>query len=143
MKTILHSLKLTAAVILAAAAFTSLAPTMGAADAGTAKGGAALLLPGKTADNAVTVKPGDPAASLCPKCKNVTVKQATMEKGHIEHVSTVVQHECPGCSSKLAYIGHGKMKQAEWTHACSVCGTKLASCCAAKAGTAPAHAMEK
>jgi len=42
-----------------------------------------------------------------------------VEKGHIEHANTVEQHQCPGYGSELAYTGHGKTKQAEWTYVCT------------------------
>jgi Zn finger protein HypA/HybF involved in hydrogenase expression len=146
MKIILRSIKLTAITILATAAFVGLTTNLSAADHGTAKGGAALLLPSKpikTTDDAAAVKPGDLVVMSCPKCKNIAVKQITVEKGHIEHATTVMQHQCPGCGSKLTYTGHGKMKQAEWTHVCTACGSKDAFCCATKPGAAPTPGMEK
>jgi predicted RNA-binding Zn-ribbon protein involved in translation (DUF1610 family) len=146
MKNILRSIKLTATMILATAALASLSTNLGAADTGSAKGGATLLLPGKpikTTDEAAAVKPGDLMVMSCPKCQNVAVKRVTVEKGHIEHATTVMQHQCPGCGSKLTHTGHGKMKQAEWTHVCTECGSKDAFCCAVKPGAAPTPGMEK
>lgn len=146
MGAILHSIKLTATVILAAAAFTGISTSLRAAVAGTAKGGAALLMPGKplkTADDAAAVKTGDLVVMSCPKCKNVAVTRVTVEKGHIEHATTVEQHQCPGCGSKLTYTGHGKAKQPVWTHACNACGSKSAFCCVVKLGAEPTPGMEK
>lgn len=146
MKTILHSLKLTSMMILAAAVIAVYSTAARAADAGTAKGGATLLVPGKsirTLDDAAAVKPGDHVVMSCPKCQNIAVKQVAVEKGHIEHASTVMQHQCPGCGSKLTCTGHGKMKQAVWTHVCTSCGRADAFCCAVKPGAGPTPGMQK
>jgi hypothetical protein len=137
-----------ACIVLALALAAALPVTSFAQD--TQKGGAKQLELSnvgksiKTAADMENVQPGDQIVMSCPKCKDVTVTTVTMAgKGAFEKKTTSTQHLCPGCTTALESVGHGKAKTDIVVHKCSKCGSEDAFCCVVKKGTGSTKGMEK
>lgn len=135
------------ALVVGLAAFLAPSSSAYAAD-GTAKGGAAKLIPLKpiqTVEDAQAVEPGDTVVMSCPKCRNswMTVAPGPLKAGAAAPEMKVLRHECPGCSAKIVTEGHGKAKTTKVVHVCNNCGSEDAYCCTTKQGAGPTPGMEK
>lgn len=117
-----------------------------------AKGGAKQLelsdvnagKPIQTAADLEDLKPGDQIIMSCPKCKDSTVTTVTMAgKGAFEKKATTTQHLCPGCTTALESVGHGKAKTDKIVHKCAKCGSEDAFCCIVKKGSTATKGMDK
>lgn len=148
------------ASVLAVALATApgFAPALPAQETGSARGGAAKLMP-KTwnwwetkgsvqlrpitsAEDVAALKDGDLVAMACPKCKTITMAYAHTEKGHIQTTTTGQLHLCPGCDSRLVTEGYGHQAKTRLVHTCKACGSTDVFCCVMTQGEGPSKGME-
>jgi hypothetical protein len=52
-----------------------------------------------------------------------------------------MQHQCEGCSTTFAVVGHGKAKKNVAHHTCTSCGADSKSCCATMENGKPTPGM--
>ncbi len=145
MKTSPYSLKqlgLAAGIALALTSTGWFAPTLRAQEAGSARGGAAQLMP-KTWNWWNTTPPGpatgapakhDIASMPCPKCQTVAVTLTNVEKGHIVTTTPGAKHLCAACDSRLVTEGYGHQAATKLVHSCTNCGVTDPACCATHPG---------
>lgn len=131
--------------IVAAVSLGFSATRMSAAEA--TKGGQKLVQLNaiKTTEAAESLQRGDMIAMVCSKCKSITVTYVGPRTGKATAPFMTVgeKHLCPGCSSTIEVVGHGKDKKAEVRHLCKACGDDSAFCCATKPANKPTKGMEK
>lgn len=72
----------------------------------------------------------------CAKCRDVIVERPlTNVKGAIFLMAgsvpkeKIVRHQCEGCATTLAAVGHGKSKTEVAKHTCTSCGSENEGCC--------------
>jgi hypothetical protein len=72
----------------------------------------------------------------CPKCLDVVkqvpnwdAKGAQILMAGGRPTKPVVQHQCDGCATTIAVIGHGKSAKDVVQHKCTACGAEIKSCC--------------
>ncbi len=145
MKTSPYSVKqlsLTAGIALALTSTAWFAPALQAQEMGSARGGAAQLMP-KTWNwwNTIPAGPAagapakrDIASMPCPKCQTVAVTLTNVEKGHIVTTAPGAKHLCAACDSRLATEGYGHQATTKLVHTCTNCGAKDPACCATHPG---------
>lgn len=136
------ALALALAAALPAKSFAQDAPKGGAKQLELSN--TAVGKPIKTAADLEGTEAGDQIVMSCPKCKDVTVTTVTMlGKGAFEKKTTATQHLCPGCTTAIETVGHGKAKTDKVVHKCAKCGSEEAFCCVVKKGGSPTKGMEK
>ena len=108
-------------------------------------GGAAKLLPLRTAEDLQQVESGDTIVMSCPKCTDTyaTVVTKSLKGMQAEEIKTVVKHLCPTCSTSIKTVGSGKNAQNKLVHTCNSCGSTDVSCCLMKKGGGPTTGMEE
>jgi len=95
----------------------------------------------KTQADIDSLKPNDMIAMACAKCKSVTVmfKKELGKNRFVYEPGT--KHACPGCQTKISYIGHGKGKDRIIKHKCEGCGDESVFCCATNPKSGPTEGM--
>ncbi len=106
---------------------------IGAADTGSARGGATELTKAQQPAPAATVAAKLPAkcerhAAACPDCRDsaITVK---VNEGKRTATRTIQQHLCQDCKTSIQTTGHGKAKADSVSHVCTMPSVK-GNCCA-------------
>jgi hypothetical protein len=85
------------------------------------------LEPIRTVADLEQIRAGDEIAMVCGKCQAVEVHKVVNvdSKGRIKTDVATLEHQCPGCGSKLEADA---TKQTKVVHVCSKCGNTSALC---------------